>query len=181
VSKGPYDEPSGIHLQKIVAAILLAILVIGGVAFYVNRSSQKVEHLAQLDRQIQPWCSQHHFGEPHVASSHSSLVALAQSAPPKWEVSTDSAVASCSSGPTSTVALFVLTFSSSDNENQWLEKDNATPYEIIGDNFPLPVWVGLGWVAVLGCKGNQESRAITSLSKVLKVDYRFSQFSTVSW
>ena len=179
--KSPYDEPPRIDLQKIVAATLLAILVVGGVAFYVTRPSQKVEHLSQLVRQVRPWCSQYHLADKHIASSHASLVALTRSGSPRWETADDSAVASCSDGPKSGITLFVLTFSTSNNENLWLSNDDIGKYQIIGDNYPLPVFVGLGWVAVLGCNTNQENKALASLYKVLKVHYRFSQFSSVSW
>jgi hypothetical protein len=184
VREGSNEEPRRIDVQKIVAAILLAILVIGGLAFYINRPSQKVEDLSQLVRQMRPWCSARDLGDPHVDTSHASLVALAESHPPKWEVAGDSAVASCSQSSKSSkpgTTLVVLTFSSSNAENQWLSNDNTGLYQIIGDNFPLPVWPGLGWVAVLGSNSNKETRDIASLKKVFKVDFRFSQFPSVSW
>jgi hypothetical protein len=181
VPNGPNDEPSRIGLQQIVAGALLAILVVGGVAFYINRPSQKVEHLSQLVRQVRPWCSQHHFGDVQIDTSHTSLAALAQSNAPRWEVSSDSGVVTCSQNSQPGTTLFVLTFATSNDENLWLSKDNTGLYQIIGDNFPLPVWVGLGWVAVLGSNSNRENAQIASLKTVLKVDYRFSQFSTVSW
>lgn len=181
MSKGPNDEPSRIDLQKIVAAILLAVLVLGGIAFYLNRPSQKVEHLSQLVRQMRPWCSQYRLDDRQIDISHASLAALAQSDPPQWEVRDDSAVASCSQSSKPGTELVVLTFSSSNSENLWLSKDGGGQYHIIGDSIPLPVWVGLGWVAVLGSNSNQESKEITSLKKIFKVNYRFSQFPSVSW
>ncbi len=180
MSKSPYDKPSRIDLQKIVAASLLAILVIGGIAFYVNQHQQKIEHLAQLLRQMRPWCSQHHLGEPTIDSSRVSLTALAQSQPPRWEVADDSAVAFCSR-TSQPAQLFVLTFSSSNSENLWLSKDDGGQYYLKGDSIPLPVFVGLGWVAVLGSHSRREDSEIASLSKLFKVDYRFSDFSSVSW
>jgi hypothetical protein len=177
-------EPRGVDIQRIVAAILLAILVIGGVAFYLHRPSQKVEDLSHLARQIRPWCVEHHLGAPHLETSHTSLAALAQSDPPKWEVSDDSAVASCSQHSSSSrpgTTLIVLTFSNSNAENRWLSSDGAGLYGIVGDSIPLPVWPGLGWVAVLGSNSDRERSEITSLSKVFTVDYRFGQFATVTW
>jgi hypothetical protein len=181
VSRAPDDESPRIDLQKIVASVLLAILVIGGLAFYINRPAQKVEDLSKLVQQMRPWCSQHHFGDRTIDTSRASLVALAQSDAPRWEVASDSAVASCAQSSQPATKLFVLTFPSSNSENLWLSKDDGGQYYIVGDSTPLPVFVGLGWVAVLGTNSRQEDRDIATLSKVFKVDYRFSDFSSVSW
>ncbi len=179
--RGSNDEPSRIDVQKIIAGTLLAILVIGGVAFYLNRPTHRVEHLSQLIRQTRPWCSSYHLTDQHTDTSRASLVALAHSGSPHWETSGTSAVAFCSKSPKSAMRLVILIFPTSDDENQWLTSDTTAQYEIIGDSYPLPVFVGLGWVAVLGWNGNREARALTSLSRALKTDYRFSQFGTVSW
>ena len=40
--------------------------------------------------------------------------------------------------------LVILIFPTSDDENQWLTSDTTAQYEIIGDSYPLPVFVGLG-------------------------------------
>lgn len=179
--KGPYDEPARFGLQQIVAAVLLAILVIGGVAFFLNRSTEKVEHLAQLQHHIRPWCFKYHFSDQQTATTHAGLVQLKRLGAPNWELSGVSAVTSCSNGPTSASKLIVLTFPTSASENMWLAKGSATNYSIIGDSFPLPVFVGLGWVAVLGWNGTREEAALSSLSKALTTDYRFSDFGSVSW
>jgi hypothetical protein len=178
---GSYDEPSRFGLQQIVAAALLAILVVGGVAFFLNRSTEKVEHLALLQRQTRPWCARYHLDEQQTETTHASLVALSRSGAPRWELSGVSAVTSCSNAPTSAATLIVLTFPTSASENMWLEKGSAPNYAIVGDSFPLPVFVGLGWVAVVGWNGRHEGSALTSLSKALKTDYRFSDFASVSW
>ena len=83
--RGSNDEPSRIDVQKIIAGTLLAILVIGGVAFYLNRPTHRVEHLSQLIRQTRPWCSSYHLTDQHTDTSRASLVALAHSGSPHWE------------------------------------------------------------------------------------------------
>lgn len=80
--------------------------------------------------------------------------------------------------------LEVFTFPTDFDENQWLARDSGSVLQIEPPPKPNPVFIGNGWIALLGWNtsnsGITEGQLVTSISRCLGTSYYFRTFQIAS-
>jgi hypothetical protein len=171
-------------MKKINVAILVVVIGVLGVAsIYLSGPPGKAEHLSQLVSEIRPWCSRYHLDNRRIVTSRANLPQLEETTSPSWLVSGVEAATYCTRGSSTGPMLLVLTFPTSVKENAWLNNDSQGEFQLLHSSVPNPVFVGLGWVAVLGWNTiwsrASEGAVLHRLYRALKTDYRSAGFNPV--
>ena len=170
-------------MKRALAIVLILILSLGGYLTFTAFSTTKPENALELSRLLKPWCASQGLPGGNALVSPHDVREIRSGLKATWLAAGADGFVGCSKNSGSTLIAF--TFPTAFDENAWLTNDTGGKYEFAKSIRPNPVFIGTGWVVVLGWRSisedSTEGQALASLSSKLGVSYYFRTFPRASW